>query len=118
MQSVSKRLKLLISIICQQFLPTLSAKTLTELELTLAPELIDLSCWLKASKLSLNVATTELMAIGSRQRLSVQCDYIEIKIDDQIMKRVVHIKSLGLTIVPISLGLNTLKRFAKKSLRL
>ena len=36
------------------------------------------------------------MVIGSRQRLSVQCD--EIRIDDQIIKRVDHTKSLGLTI--------------------
>ena len=52
---------------------TLSAKTLTELKLTLTPELNNLSCWLKANKLSLNVSQTELMIIGSRQRLSAQC---------------------------------------------
>ena len=67
---------------------TLSAKTLTELKLALAPELNNLSCWLKANKLSLNVAKTELMVIGSRQRISVQCDDVEIKIDDQIIKRI------------------------------
>ena len=77
---------------------TLSARTLTELELALAPQLHNLRCWLKANKLSLKVAKTELMAIGSRQRLSVQCDDVEIKIDDQIIKRVDHTKSLGLTI--------------------
>ena len=53
---------------------TLSVKTLTEIKLALAPELNNLSCWLKANKLSLNVAKTELMIIGSRQRLSVQRD--------------------------------------------
>ena len=50
---------------------TLSAKTLTELKqlkLALTPEFNNLSCWLKANKLSLNVAKTELMIIGSRQR--------------------------------------------------
>ena len=77
---------------------TLSARTLTELELALAPELNNLSCWLRANKLSLNVAKTELMVIGSRQRLSVQCYDVEIKIDDQIIKSVDHTKSLGLTI--------------------
>ena len=77
---------------------TLSARTLTELELALAPELNNLSCWLKANKLSLNVAKTELMVIGSRQRLSVQCDNVVIKIDNQIIKRVDRTKSLGLTI--------------------
>ena len=77
---------------------TLSAKTLTELKLALTLELNNLSCWLKANRLSLNVAKTELMIIGSRQRLSVQCDDLEIRIDDQIIKRVDHTKSLGLTI--------------------
>ena len=77
---------------------TLSAKTLTELKLALTPELNNLSCWLKANKLSLNVAKTELMIIGSRQRLSAQCDHVEIRIDDQIIKRVDHTKCLGLTI--------------------
>ena len=84
---------------------TLSAKTLTELKLALTPELNNLSCWLKANKLSLNVAKTELMIIGSRQRLSAQCDDVEIRIDDQIIKRVDHTKSLGLTIdVQLSWG--------------
>ena len=53
---------------------TLSAKTLTELKLALTPELNNLSCWLKANKLSLNAAKTALMIIGSRQRPSAQCD--------------------------------------------
>ena len=77
---------------------TLSAKTLTELKLALTPELNNHSCWLKANELSLNVAKTELMIIGSRQKLSAQCDDVEIRIDDQIIKRVDHTKSLGLTI--------------------
>ena len=51
---------------------TLSAKMLTELKQALIHELCKLSCWLKANKLILNVAKTELMIIGSRQRLSVQ----------------------------------------------
>ena len=79
-------------------LTLLSVKTLTEIKLALIPELNNLSCWLKANKLSLNVAKTELMIIGSRQRLSAQCDDVEIRIDDQIIKRVDHTKSLGLTI--------------------
>ena len=75
-----------------------SAKTLTELRLALTPELNNLSCWLKANRLSLNVAQSELMISGSRQRLSVHCGDLEIRIDDQIIKRVDHTKSLGLTI--------------------
>ena len=37
---------------------SLQEARLTELELALAPELNNLSCWLKANKLSLNVAKT------------------------------------------------------------
>ena len=77
---------------------TLSAKMLTELKLAVTPELDNLSCWLKANNLSLNVAKTEPMIIASRQRLSAQCDDIEIRTDDQIIKRVDKTKSLGLTI--------------------
>ena len=40
---------------------TLPAKTLTDLKQALSPELSNLSCWLKANKLSLNAAKTELM---------------------------------------------------------
>ena len=77
---------------------TLSAKTLTDLKQALTPELSNLSCRLEANKLSLNVAKTELMIIGSRQRLSVQNEDVEIRIDDQIIKRVGHTKCLGVTI--------------------
>ena len=61
-------------------------------------ELNNLTCWLRANKLSLNVAKTELMIIGSRQRLNAQCEEINISIYDRTIKRVDHTKSLGLTI--------------------
>ena len=48
---------------------TPTAKTLTELKLALTPELSNFNCWLRANRLSLNVARTELMIIGSRERL-------------------------------------------------
>ena len=44
------------------------------------------------------MAKTELMIIGSRQRLHSKCDEIGICIDDKMIKRVDHTKSLGLTI--------------------
>ena len=61
-------------------------------------ELNNLTCWLSANRLSLNVAKTELMMIGSRQRLHAQCDEIDISIDDKMIKRVDHTKSQALTI--------------------
>ena len=77
---------------------TLSAKTVADLKLAVTSELNNLTCWLRANKLSLNVAKTELMIIGSRQRLNTQCEEINISIDDRTIKRVDHIESLGLTI--------------------
>ena len=77
---------------------SLTAKTLTELKLEINPELSNLNRWLKANKLSLNVAKTELMIIGSRQRLDTQSDEIDIEIDGEKIKRVDHTKSLGLVI--------------------
>ena len=38
------------------------------------------------------------MIIGSRQRLNTQCDEVDIRIDDEMIKRVDRTKSLGLTI--------------------
>ena len=77
---------------------TLSAKTVADLKLAMTSELNNLTCWLSANRLSLNVAKTELMMIGSRQRLHAQRDEIDISIDDKMIKRVDHTKSQALTI--------------------
>ena len=64
------------------------------------------------------MAKTELVIIGSRQRLNAQCEETEISIDDRTIKRVDHTKSLGL--IPLmltSLGLKTLMKYARKPLR-
>ena len=90
---------------------TLSAKTVADLKLAVTSELNNLTCWLRANKLSLNVAKTELMIIGSRQRLNAQCEEIDISIDDRTIKRVDHTKSPGLTIdAQLSCKVNTLTR--------
>ena len=44
------------------------------------------------------MAKTDLLIIGSRQRLNAQCEEIDISIVDRTIKRVDHTKSLGLTI--------------------
>ena len=48
-------------------------------------------------RLSLNVTKTELMIIGSRQRLDAQCEETDVSIDEKTIKRVDHTKSLILT---------------------
>ena len=55
--------------------------------------------WLKANKLSLNIAKTEFMVIGSRQKfLAENCSELNIQLDNQPISRVEHAKSLGLII--------------------
>ena len=62
-------------------------------------ELLNLHYWLKANKLSLNVAKSEFMVIGSRQkRLAESHNEINIKLEDQVIIKVDHAKSLGLII--------------------
>ena len=67
---------------------TLSAITVADLKLAVTSELNNLTCWPRPNRLSLNVAKTELMVIGSRQRLNAQCEEIDISIDDKKIKRV------------------------------
>ena len=57
---------------------TLSAKTVADLKLAVTSELNNLTCWLTANRLSLNVAKTERVIIGCRRRLNVQCEEIDI----------------------------------------
>ena len=59
---------------------------------------LNLSCWLRANRLSLNVAKTEPMIIVSRQRLDANVRRLILVIDDRTIKRVDHTKSLGLTV--------------------
>ena len=59
-----------------------------------------LNLWLKVNKLSLNVAKTEFMIVGSRHKLGAVADNhcINLNIEGKINKRVDHAKSLGLYI--------------------
>ena len=74
-------------------------RTLADLEPMINPELVNLNCWLKANRLSLNVAKTEFMIIGSRQRLLAErSDEICVSLENQRIERADHTKSPGLTI--------------------
>ena len=48
---------------------TISGSSLADLEQETNLELLNLHCWLKTNKLSLNVVKTEFMVVGSRQKL-------------------------------------------------
>ena len=76
-----------------------SAGSLADLEPMINFELSNLICWLRANKLSLNIAKTEFMVIGSRQKLLVEGDRdIVANFENNSIKRVSHTKSLGLII--------------------
>ena len=74
---------------------SLVCSTLTYLEQETNSGLKNLCCWLKANNLSLNVAKTEFIVIGSRQKiLAEHYDDISIKLLDQVD----HAKFLGVVI--------------------
>ena len=78
---------------------TFSAPTIPDLESQINSELKHIDLWLKANKLSLNVAKTEFMIIGSRQKLQSLNDYIiNINVDGVQVNQTTHSKSLGLNI--------------------
>ena len=61
---------------------TFSAATIPDLESQIKSDLKYIDCWLKANKLSLNVAKTEFMVISLRQKLQSLNDYtMNIHID-------------------------------------
>ena len=62
-------------------------------------ELANLHEWLNVNKLSLNIAKTELMLIGSRQRLATTIGHsFTVQIEGHEIDRVPHTKSLGIYI--------------------
>ena len=79
--------------------PPLPGCTFAELEQATNSELTNLYSWLKANKLSLNIAKTEFMVVSSRQKfLAENCGEFNIQLDNQPISRVEHAKSLGLII--------------------
>ena len=78
---------------------TFAASTLTDLEKGLNSELRSLNIWLISNKLSLNVAKTEFMVIGSNQRLNEFSDnQVNVEIDAKLITKVKEAKSLGVII--------------------
>ena len=70
---------------------SISGSSLVDLEQETNSELLNLHGWLKANKLSLNVAKTEFMVIGSRQKpLNLRKDIIKeinIKLEYQVISK-------------------------------
>ena len=75
------------------------AALIYDLEIMINTELANVNNWLKANKRRLNVAKTEFMIIGSRQRLQTQAEVsIQAHIHCNEIQGVYFSKSLGLTI--------------------
>ena len=83
----------------QKYLPTI-LRTFGELEQATNSKFINLYSWLKANKLSLNIAKTEFIAIYStRQKFFAEnFSEVNIQLDSQPICTVEHAKSLGLII--------------------
>ncbi len=72
-----------------------AADSVDELQNVLNSELKSLHHWLIANRLSLNIAKTEFMTIGSMQKLRAIDDEIIIEINEREINRVDSVKSLG-----------------------
>ena len=79
-------------------------------------ELISLNTWLKSNKLSLNIAKTEFMVIGSCQRLATfeNNDLFKVFVGNKGIKNVQSTISLGLTIDEYLTWKNHNKIFQKR----
>ena len=72
---------------------TVPGCTFAELEQATNSELNNLYSWLKANKLSLNIAKTEFMVISNRQ-LAENCSEINVQLDGHPISTIEHAKSL------------------------
>ena len=78
---------------------TTSGETIADVEIAMNSDLDTLKKWLVVNKLSLNVAKTEFMIIGSKPMMkSISNSLPNIKIDDKSISQVNECKTLGVII--------------------
>ena len=78
---------------------TASANSLTDLEAAANSDLENLRKWLIANRLSLNVAKTEFMLIGSKPMIkNISVSHPNVLIENKQIKQVNECKTLGVTI--------------------
>ena len=92
-----------------------AAPTNYDLEIMLKIDLANVNTWLKANKLSLNVAKSEFIITSSRQRLQTQAEVSIQGNRGKEIKRVDSSKSLGLTIDETLSRSKILIKFRRKS---
>ena len=73
-------------------------KSVHDITVKVIPDLVKLCDWLKSNKRSLNIIKTEFMIIGSTQNVLKFGNLIAIRIDNQLIKRVAHVKYLGIIV--------------------
>ena len=94
---------------------TASSETITDVESIMNSELANPKEWLISNKLSLNVAKTEFMVIGSKQMLNKTKDTeVNIKIDNRNIKQVFECKTLGVNVDQHLSWKNNTEKLCKK----
>ena len=94
---------------------TASGDSITDLETAVNSDLENLRKWLIANKLSLNVAKTEFMLIGSKTMIKKNShSRLNVFIENKQIKQVSECKTLGVIVDGICLGKVIPKTFAKK----
>ena len=94
---------------------TASANSLTDLEAAANSDLENLRKWLKAKRLSLNVAKTEFMLLGSKPRIkNTSVSHPNVLIENKQIKQVNECKTLGVTIDKHLSWKSNTKKFSKK----
>ena len=73
-------------------------KSVHDITIKVIPNLVKLCDWLKSDKLSLNMIIAEFMIIGSTQNVLKFGDLLSIRIDDQLIKQVAHVKFLEIVV--------------------
>ena len=89
----------------------------TDLENLMNSSLVNLNRWLIANKLSLNIAKTEFMVIGSRQRLATFDNHeLRVTVDSEPVRQVTSTKTLGLNLYENLTWKNHIEVISKKFL--
>ena len=73
-------------------------KSVHDITVKVIPNLVKLCDWLKSDKFSLNMIKTEFTIIRFTQNVLKFGDLLAIRIDDQLITRVAHVKYLGIIV--------------------
>ena len=77
---------------------TVSGKSISDVEITINYDLVQVKGWLSANKLSLNVIKTEYLLIGSRHNVNNLSAVPKVFVGEVPIKRVRQTKALGVCI--------------------